>query len=92
MVYLGIKRNIHPWQGDVLAPLISSLQVDTMGKECMEEGKHLYLYKDKVPIPALGMVVDLLTISECGYKRTLMNQYMNFKSATKSWSYDHQIV
>ena len=28
-------------QGDVLAPLISSLQVDTMGKECLEEEKHL---------------------------------------------------
>ena len=28
-------------QGDVLAPLISSLQVDTIGKECLEEGKHL---------------------------------------------------
>ena len=33
-------------QGDVLAPLISSLQVDTMGKECTEEGKHLYFYKN----------------------------------------------
>ena len=61
-------------QGDVLAPLISSLQVDTMGKECLEEGKHLYYFKEKVPIPALGMVDDLLTISECGYKTTLYEQ------------------
>ena len=38
-------------QGDVLAPLISSLQVDTMGKECLEESKHLYFYKNTVPIP-----------------------------------------
>ena len=29
-------------QGDVLAPLISSLQVDTIGKECLLESKHLY--------------------------------------------------
>ena len=29
-------------QGDVLAPLISSLQVDTMGKECLLNEKHLY--------------------------------------------------
>ena len=70
-------------QGDVLAPLISSLQVDTMGKECLEEGKHLYLYKDKVPISALGMVDDLLTISECGYKTTLMNKFINSKTAMK---------
>ena len=70
-------------QGDVLAPLISSLQVDTMGKECLEEGKHLYYFKEKVPIPALGMVDDLLTISECGYKTTLMNKYINSKTGMK---------
>ena len=70
-------------QGDVLAPLISSLQVDTMGKECLEEKKHLYFYKDTVPISPLGMVDDLLTISECGYKTTLLNQFINFKTATK---------
>ena len=70
-------------QGDVLAPLISSLQVDTIGKECLEEEKHLYLYKDKVPVSALGLVDDLLTISTCGYKTTLMNQYINCKTALK---------
>ena len=50
-------------QWDVLAPLISSLQVVTMGKECLEEAKHLYLYK--VAIPPLGMVDDLFTITTC---------------------------
>ena len=54
-------------QGDVLASLISSLQVDTMGKECLEESKHLYYYKGRVPIPPLGMVDDLFTISTCGF-------------------------
>ena len=29
-------------QGDVLAPLISSLQADTFGKECLKEKKHLF--------------------------------------------------
>ena len=70
-------------QGDVLAPLISSLQVDTMGKECIEEGKHLYYYKDTVPIPPLGMVDYLFTISRCGYETTLMNQFLNTKTAMK---------
>ena len=70
-------------QGDVLAPLISSLQVDTMGKECMVENKHLYFYKDLVPIPPLGMVDDLFTISNCGFKTTMMNQYINSKTAMK---------
>ena len=70
-------------QGDVLAPLISSLQVDTFGKECLMEKKHLFYYKDTVPIGPLGMVDDLLTISECGYKTNLVNQYINLKTATK---------
>ena len=70
-------------QGDVLAPLISSLQVDTMGKECMEEKKHLYYYKGSVPIPPLGMVDDLFTISVCGYKTTMMNQFIQTKTSMK---------
>ena len=70
-------------QGDVLAPLISSLQVDTMGKECVEEDKHLYYYKDLVPIPPLGLVDDLFTISTCGYKTKMLNNFINSKAAMK---------
>ena len=70
-------------QGDVLAPLISSLQLDTIGKECMDQGKHLYYFKDTVPIPPLGMVDDLFTISTCGFKTTMMNQFLNSKTAMK---------
>ena len=70
-------------QGDVLAPLISSLQVDTMGKECLEDNKHLYLYKNMVPIPPLGLVDDLFTISTCNYNSTLMNKYINSQTAMK---------
>ena len=70
-------------QGDVLAPLISSLQADTMGKECLDMGKHLYYYQDKVPIPPLGLVDDLLTISIYGFKTNMMNKYINSKTAMK---------
>ena len=70
-------------QGDVLAPLISSLQVDTMGKECLSENKHIYMFKDSVPVGPLGMVDDLLTISECGFKTNLVNQFINVKTGTK---------
>ena len=70
-------------QGDVLAPLISSLQVDTFGKECLEQNKHLYYFKNKVPIPPLGLVDDLFTISTCGLNTTMMNQFLNTKTALK---------
>ena len=70
-------------QGDILSPLISSLQVDSIGKECYENKKHLYFFKNIVPIPPLGMIDDLLTMSECGYKTRLMNEFINFKTGTK---------
>ena len=70
-------------QGDVLAPLISSLQVDTMGKECLEEEKNLFYFKNIVPIPLLGLVDDVFAISACGYKTEKMNQYINHKTALK---------
>ena len=70
-------------QGDVMAPLISSLQVDTIGKECLEMNKHLFMYKDMVPIPPLGLVDDLLTISTCGVKTSLLIRFINTKSALK---------
>ena len=71
-------------QGDVLAPLMSSLQVDTFGKECLEEGKYLYYYKDLVPIPPLGLVDDLFTISTCGTEAKKMNKFINHKTALKT--------
>ena len=70
-------------QGNVLAPLISSLQVDTFGKEYLDQDKNLYYFKNKVPIPPLGLVDDLFTISTCGLNTTKMNQFMNTKTALK---------
>ena len=70
-------------QGDVISPLMCSKQVDTFGKECLEERKYLYKYKGKVEIPPLGMVDDLICISECGHKTAMMNSYMNFKTRSK---------
>ena len=34
------------------------------------------LYKGEVKIPPLGMVDDLLCISECGYKTTTVNSFI----------------
>ena len=37
--------------GEVFGPLQCSVQVDTFGKECLKEGKHLYSYKGCVGFP-----------------------------------------
>ena len=70
-------------QGDVFGPLECSVSVDTLGKECLQDDKHLYLYKDQVKIPMLAMVDDILSISECGYKTSMVNSYINTKTSLK---------
>ena len=74
-------------QGDVLGPVECSLTVDTFGKECIEEDKHLYLYKDQVKVQILTMVDDALVISECGYKTNMLNSFINTKTNNKKLQY-----
>ena len=70
-------------QGDVFGPMLCSKQVDSFGKECLEEQKHTYLYKGEVEIPPLSMVDDVVCIAECGYKSVMVNSYMQSKTSTK---------
>ena len=72
-------------QGNVFGPIQCSVSVDSFGKECLEEEKHLYYYKEEVPIPILTMVDDALAISECGYKTNRMNAFLNTKNNLKKW-------
>ena len=70
-------------QGDVYGPIECSVQVDTFGKECLDEEKHLYMYKDKVGIPPLAMIDDLVSVSHCGMESLVMNSFLNAKSNVK---------
>ena len=54
--------------------------------ECLEEEKYTYTYKGEVEIPPLGMVDDLICISQCGHKTAMMNAFINFKTNSKSCS------
>ena len=78
----GVLKNVIT-QGDVFGPILCSKQVDTFGQECLVEQKYTYLYKGEVEIPPLGMVDDLLCISECGYQTAMMNSYINYKTNSK---------
>ena len=77
-------------QGEVLAPLKCSVQVDTIGKECIEEKKNLYQYKEKVSIPPLGMVDDIIAVSKCGVNSLLMNSFLNSKTNIKKLQFGTQ--
>ena len=74
-------------QGDVFGPIKCSVAVDTLGKECLEGDKHLYLYKEKVKVPMLAMVDDILVISECGYKSSMVNSFINTKTNLKKMQF-----
>ena len=45
--------------------------------------KYTYSYKGEVEVPPLGMVDDLICISECGHKAKMMNAYINCKTNSK---------
>ena len=70
-------------QGEVTGPGQCSNQIDTFGKECLEETKLLYKYKDDLGVPPLGMVDDVLAISKCGVDSVIMNAFLNQKTSIK---------
>ena len=49
-----LQLNEIEMQGTVPAPLKCSIQMDTLGKECLESGECLYKYKECVNIPTPG--------------------------------------
>ena len=70
-------------QGDVFSNMFCSNQVDTIGKECLQEKKYLYRYRGEVDIPPLSMIDDLLCVSECGQQSYMMNAFINHKTSIK---------
>ena len=70
-------------QGTVPAPLKASVQLDTLGKECIENGEGLFKYKDCVNITPLLMIDDVLAISACGNDSVKTNAIIHSKVDTK---------
>ena len=70
-------------QGTVPAPLKASVQLDTLGKECIENIDGLFKYKDCVNITPLIMIDDVLAISDCGNESVKMNAIIQSKIETK---------
>ena len=70
-------------QGDVLGPIFCSKQVETFSQECLEKSEYTYFYRGEVEIPPLSMVDDVLTISECGYRTSMVHGFMKLKTDSK---------
>ena len=50
-------------QGETWGFLLASVQVDKIGKDCMGAGS-FYLYKSVLPVGFLGLVDDIVGITE----------------------------
>ena len=73
-------------QGTVLTSLKCSVQIDSLGKDCLKNKKkkdNLYKYLGVVSIPPLSMVDDILTVSEAGSKSIKMNATVQSKIDVK---------
>ena len=79
---IDLKENV--LQGGSWGPLKASNQMDTIGKESLKEGKHVYLYQGVVPICVLEMVDDTLGVAECGVDSIDLNCYINTKVEMKN--------
>ena len=89
---LSERKNVEKiiCQGDQWGSLECALQVDTIGKDSLKAELEPYKYKNKVEIPALGVVDDLLTVCESGYKAARMNSLINAKTAIKKLQFGPQ--
>jgi hypothetical protein len=70
-------------QGDTWGSIIASVQFDSIGKECIKEG-HGYLYKNILPIGFLGLVDDIIGVTEAGMKAQQMNAFKMQKLQKKT--------
>ena len=69
-------------QGDTFSSLLASVQVDSISKDCSASGFG-YNYKNKLSVGILGLMDDLVGVTEVGYKAKMMNVLINIKTAEK---------
>ena len=66
-------------QGTVLAPLKCSVQIDTLGKECLKYNEGIYKYKGCTSIPPLSYIDDILGITKCSADSVKLNALIQSK-------------
>ena len=70
-------------QGTVFAPIKCSIQIDTLGRDCLANGDALYEYKSIVDVPVLAMVDDILGVASCSDESVKLNAIINSKIESK---------
>ena len=80
-------------QGGIFGSLKCSNSIDTIGKKCVNSGKHLFTYKKMVKIMPLSMVDDILAVSRCSDSLAvnftplmlMVNPSVMFSTSAKKW-------
>ena len=72
-------------QGDTFGKLLAAVQVDTIAQEVEKAGVG-YMYKEELPVNTLGLVDDIVGVSEAGYQAQVMNTILNIKTAEQDFS------
>ena len=70
-------------QGDKFGSLLASVLVENIGQECLKAG-YKYFYKNILPVGFLGMVDDIVGITEAGHQASQLNAFINIKTAEKN--------
>ena len=70
-------------QGDTFGSIMASVQVEKIGNDSMKAG-NFYLYKNSLPVGFLGMVDDVVGITEAGHKASELNAFINVRTAEKT--------
>ena len=64
-------------QGGAWGPLECSVQIDSLGKESLNNPDELYKYKGLVSKPPLAIIDDIAAITKCGIESTSLNTKIN---------------
>ena len=57
--------------------------MDTLGKDCYSSGEGLFLYKNAINVPSLGMIDDIASFSLSGPNAIMTNAIINSKIESK---------
>ena len=76
-------------QGTVLSNIKCSVQIDSLGQDCITEKKGIFKYKNCISVPPLSMVDDIITISNCGSDSVIINGIVQSKIQCKQLQLGH---
>ena len=76
-------------QADTWGPPMAANQVVSFGKQLLKEDPdYIYKYKGYIPRGVLGMIDDLVGVSESGVNATKLNAFINVKTAEKKLQFE----